>query len=185
METIGSPANNLPMTKAEADPFEAIFRSYWSRIYGILFRIVDDPAEAEDLALETFLRLHERPALLGEGNQLAGWLYRVASNLGYNALRAARRRERYEQRASDPESVNELDPAERADRTIVREQVRTILAEMKPRSARLLILRHSGLSYADLAKTFKLSSGSIGTLLSRAEREFEERYIRRFGNRSD
>jgi RNA polymerase sigma-70 factor (ECF subfamily) len=47
---------------------------------------------------------------------------------------------------------------------------------MKPRSAQLLILRHSGLSYAEIASAIEVSPNSVGTLLARAEREFEEQY---------
>jgi RNA polymerase sigma-70 factor (ECF subfamily) len=47
---------------------------------------------------------------------------------------------------------------------------------MKPRAAQLLILRHSGLSYADIAAALGVAPGSVGTLLARAEKEFERRY---------
>jgi hypothetical protein len=48
----------------------------------------------------------------GREHNVGGWLYRVAVNLGYNALRAARRRTVYEQAAdrqvaADPEAVAE------------------------------------------------------------------------------
>jgi DNA-directed RNA polymerase specialized sigma24 family protein len=42
--------------------------------------------------------------------------------------------------------------------------------------ARLLYLRHLGLSYAELAETLGLAPGSIGKLLARAHKEFERRY---------
>jgi RNA polymerase sigma-70 factor (ECF subfamily) len=47
---------------------------------------------------------------------------------------------------------------------------------MKPRSARVLILRHSGLSYAELAAALQVNPASIGKLLARAEEEFEKKY---------
>jgi RNA polymerase sigma-70 factor (ECF subfamily) len=71
-----------------------------------------------------------------------------------------------------------LDPSREAERAEEREQVRAALEQMKPRSARLLVLRHSGLSYAELAETLKVAPSSIGTLLARAEMEFEEHYRR-------
>jgi transcriptional regulator len=47
---------------------------------------------------------------------------------------------------------------------------------MKPRQAELLIMRHSGMSYKEIAHTLHLSPASIGPLLLRAEREFEKQY---------
>ena len=42
-------------TDSIASAFEALFREHWAHVYGVLRRLVGDPAEAEDLALETFL----------------------------------------------------------------------------------------------------------------------------------
>jgi RNA polymerase sigma-70 factor, ECF subfamily len=47
---------------------------------------------------------------------------------------------------------------------------------MKPRSAKLLILRHSGLNYSEIATALQMNPASVGKLLARAEEEFEEKY---------
>jgi RNA polymerase sigma-70 factor (ECF subfamily) len=47
---------------------------------------------------------------------------------------------------------------------------------MRPREAQLLILRHSGLAYKEIAAALGVAPGSIGTLLARAEKEFERLY---------
>jgi RNA polymerase sigma-70 factor (ECF subfamily) len=57
-----------------------------------------------------------------------------------------------------------------------RRLVRVALAKMNEQRSQLLILRHSGLSYKEIAKTLKLAPASIGPLLLRAEREFEKHY---------
>lgn len=146
----------------------------------MIYRLVGDPAEAEDLALETFWRLYRRSPSPDEGIQLGGWLYRVATNLGYNALRSRKRRQRYEEQAGslDVQVSDPPDPASQVELAQERQQVRFVLAQMKPRAAKLLVLRYSGLSYADIAAALGLAPGSVGTLLARAEEEFERRYRR-------
>jgi RNA polymerase sigma-70 factor (ECF subfamily) len=157
---------------------EPVFREHWTRIYSVIYRLVGDDAEAEDLALETFWRLYRRPPSLKEGQGFGGWLYRVATNLGFNALRARGRRQRYEEAASTLDLGDDLpgDPATELERTQERRKVRAILEQMKPRSAQVLILRYSGLSYAEVAVALGVSPASVGTLLARAEEEFENRY---------
>ncbi len=158
--------------------FETAFNQHWSRVYGVLYRLVGDHAEAEDLALEAFWRLHVQQPALDSDQSLGGWLYRVAMNLGFNALRAQKRRTRYESQAGkfvlDDEQTFDL--AEEVERNLEQRRVRQALANMKSRSAQLLVLRHSGLTYAELAAALSVAPGSIGTLLARAEREFEESY---------
>lgn len=160
----------------EATDFEALFQEHWNRVCGILFRLVGDWDEVQDLALDTYEQLYRRPPK--DDMNLSGWLYRVATNRGLNALRARERRARYEQKAGrlTLEEDQPEDPADVLERKQEQAQVRITLGLMKPRSAQLLILRHSGLSYAEIASAIEVSPNSVGTLLARAEREFEEQY---------
>jgi len=99
----------------------------------------------------------------------------VAANLGYNALRAAKRRIKYEEEAGrDALEINALpDPAYEAEQRAERRRVRDTLKRMNARDAQLLILRHSGFAYKEIASALNVSPNSIGTLLVRAEAEFE------------
>ena len=171
-------------TSAQADPdahaLEAAFDAHWSWVCAMLCRLVGDWDEAQDLALEVFYRLHERPPK--EQARLRSWLYRVATNVGLNALRARQRRRRYEEAAEALElpHASSIDPAAEAERKAevaeARRRVRRALAQMRPRAAQILILRHSGLSYADIAAALIVAPGSVGTLLARAEKAFERHY---------
>jgi RNA polymerase sigma-70 factor (ECF subfamily) len=161
-----------------APDFEALFQQHWTRLCGLLFRLVGDRAEAEDLALDAFYQLYRRPP--GDDHNLGGWLYRVGTRLGFNALRNRQRRQRYEEQAGRQvlQEAHGLDPAQQVEKTQERQRVRAALAQMKPRSARLLLLRHSGLPYAEIAAALEIAPGSVGTLLARAEAEFEQEYRR-------
>jgi len=167
--------------------FEECFGRYWPPIVLLLVRLTGDADEAEDLALETFYRLYQDLDRLKPGkDRLGGWLYRVAMNLGFNALRGKKRRMRYEQDAG-MEAIRSAAPASPAQETEANEekrQVRLVLAQMKPQSAQLLFLRSAGLSYRELADICQVSIHSIGTLLSRAEQDFEKRYRAQFGEGS-
>ena len=85
--------------RASTAEFEAVFLEHWQPICRVLVRLVGDPAEAEDLALETFWQLYRRPPSNDHAQNVGGWLYRVATNLGLNALRARKRRTRHEVQA--------------------------------------------------------------------------------------
>lgn len=167
-----------PLSSTTRPEFEAVFQQHWPRLVAVLFRLTGDRAEAEDLALEVFWRLHRKPALQAEGQDPGGWLYRVATRLGYNALRSRTRRSRYEQRAAAQaaDTAPQLTPEGQVEQRQERQRVRQVLARMRPRAAQLLILRHSGLSYAELAAATGAAPGSVGTLLARAEKEFERLY---------
>jgi RNA polymerase sigma-70 factor, ECF subfamily len=160
----------------QSPAFEALFHQHWERLCRLLYSISGDWDEAEDLALETFVQLHRRPP--ADTVRLGGWLYRVATNKALNALRARKRRQRYEEHAGDLalESDASVDPETAVEQAQERQRVRVALGAIKPRSAQMLILRHSGMSYAEIAAALEISPASVGALLARAQAEFERAY---------
>lgn len=172
-----TPAHPPLATSAEHEAaFEAAFSEHYTRVYGVLFRLLGERAEAEDLTVETFWRLWRHAPAASEN--LGGWLYRVALRLGYNALRAARRRTRYELEAGVAalETSAPPDPARAVELAEERARVRAALEQLPQREAQLLVLRQAGLSYKELAAALGVAPGSIGTLLHRAEAAFEQVY---------
>ena len=165
-------------TESISSAFEALFLEHWAHVYRLLYRLVGDSAEAEDLALETFVRLYQRYPLRENESNPGGWLHRVAMNLGLHSIRSWKRRERYEMTAGKYalEETPEARPAEILAQQEERRLVRLALAKMNERQSQLLILRHSGLSYREIAEGLDLAPTSIGPLLLRAEREFEKHY---------
>jgi RNA polymerase sigma factor (sigma-70 family) len=158
--------------------FEDLFLEYWPSIYRLLMHMIGDPAEAEDLALETFIRFYQRPPKTGEGYNPGGWLYRVATNLGLHSIRSFKRRQQYETKAGTAtlEEISDSQPPEILERKEQHLLAQLTLAKINPRRAELLVMRYSGLAYKDIAKALDLSPTSIGPLLLRAEREFEKIY---------
>lgn len=155
---------------------ECVFHAHYARVVALISRIVRDPARAEDLAVDVFLKWD--PAV---GAAAAGaWLLRVAARTAVDELRRRERRGRYESiaalfRAPPP---TPLDAALASDEVA---RVRRVLAVLPPRDAELLLLRAGGLSYQELAETLQLSASSVGTTLARATDRFRKEYGERYG----
>src|SRR5262245_6692616 len=165
--------------------FETLFLRYYERLYRLIFQLLGNQADAEDITQQVFLKLYHAPdriQLQADETNVLGWLYRVAVNESYNSLRSQRRRMSWHEKFARlwPFSQTAPDPASLAESQDVQAQVRQILAGMKPREAKLLLLRHSGLSYKELALVLNLAPGSVGTLLTQAKRTFAQKYQRAF-----
>ena len=164
--------------------FEALFREHYPRVVGLLARLTCDPGQAEEIASDVFSKLSRRLFLLAGREDIAAWLYRVAMNAGLDAVRANARRRRKEEAASRERlrtgsedcALESLLREERAAR------VRALLAAMKPRDAHILLLRSSGMPYREIAQALGVQASSVGTILARAERDFERRYRARHGD---
>ncbi|HEV2447768.1 MAG TPA: sigma-70 family RNA polymerase sigma factor [Candidatus Sulfopaludibacter sp.] len=162
--------------------FDTLFQEHYPRIVGMLARLIGDRGHSEEIAADVFCKVAGRQTL-PQPAELTAWVYRVATNAGLDALRSNARRRRREQQA-EAESVRAASPEGALDDLLRQERcarVRAVLALLKPREAQLLLLRANGLAYRELAQTLGIHPGSVGTLLARAEAEFERKFRARYG----
>ena len=162
--------------------FEDLFTGHYPRLVKTLIRLVGDPGQAEELAADTFYRLHQnRPP--GTPDTLAGWLYRTAMNLGLDALRANARRSRREDQAgrealhkdAQESPLHELMAEEE------RQRVRSVLALLKPEYSQALLMTSSGFSCKEMSGVLGMKTDSLYVLLGRARAKFEQEYLKLYG----
>src|SRR6202521_2326243 len=162
--------------RTDDESFEALFTAEYARVAGIANRVLADPHEAEDVAQEVFIdfnRLHSASAPYA-----AAWLYRAAAHKALNRVRGRRRREKRELSQATDEGAQTMDPQHMLEVSEDRRNVRQALARMAPKPATVLVLRASGLSYAEVAQALGVGIGQIGTLLRRAEAALRKEVIR-------
>jgi RNA polymerase sigma-70 factor (ECF subfamily) len=144
---------------------EEVFRAAYPRVVGVAARVLGSRNEAEDVAQEVFLAFARSSVPAG---QAPGWLSVAAAHTALNHLRAGRRRASREEAVGDGDAVSP-DIADAVVTLDERRRVRAALARLPRRHAVALVLRHSGLSYAETAAALDLSPGSVGTSVRRAE----------------
>jgi RNA polymerase sigma-70 factor (ECF subfamily) len=152
--------------------FEDLFRKEYARVVAIAHRVVADADEAEDVAQDVFVSFYRKhPA---EAHYAAPWLYAAAAHTALNVLRSRERRGKRDAAEALRRDTQVPDPAQAAETAETRSEVRAALGRLPDRSAALLALRYSGLSYEEIAAALGLRQSSIGTLLRRAEDAFRK-----------
>ncbi len=152
--------------RAVRGDLEQVFRRHYGGVVAVAARVLGGGGEAEDVAQEVFLSFgcSAVPA-----DEAGGWLSVAAAHTALNHLRSGRRRGDREVAVASGEPTAVPDVADDVLTREARERVRAALAALPRTQAVALVLRHSGLSYADVAAALDLSPGSIGTTLRRAE----------------
>ena len=167
LRSIPDPPTATTASRQEpGDPFDRLFLREYGRVVAIAQRVVDDRAEAEDVAQEVFWDLHRRRHT--EAPYARAWLYKAAAHTALNRVRSRKRRERRELTTLDRATVSP-DPSQIVERKHEREEVRAALQRLPRKAASVLALRYSGLSYVEVAQALGVGTNQIGTLLRRAE----------------
>jgi RNA polymerase sigma-70 factor (ECF subfamily) len=145
---------------------EAVFHRDYQRVVAVAARVLGSRDEAEDVAQEVFLSFGRSSVPAAEAR---GWLCVAAAHTALNLLRSGRRRASREEVAAAADDTVVSDVAEAVVKLEERRRVRAALTRLPRTHAVALVLRHSGLSYADVAAALGLSPGSVGTTVRRAE----------------
>jgi len=161
--------------RPDDEAFEALFTAEYARVAGIANRVLADPHEAEDVAQEVFIDFHRLHS--ASAQYARAWLHRAAAHAALNRLRGARRRQRREV-AQAAEEGSAIDPQKQVEINEDRRRVRQALARMAPKPAAVLVLRASGLSYAEVGQALGVGTGQVGTLLRRAESALRKEVVR-------
>ena len=161
-----------------ADPFERLFSAEYATVVAIASRVLADAHEAEDVAQEVFVQFHRAYApTLDKGDivpHARPWLHAAAVHTALNVVRGRRRRAQREQAEAGAHDRlysmgDDADPARLAEVKERQGEVRAALGRLPAKSAAVLALRYSGLSYAETAAALDVNVGQVGTLLRRAE----------------
>ena len=149
--------------------WDEIVDQHSERVYRLAYRLTGNPADAEDLTQDVFVRVFRSLSTYSPGT-FEGWLHRVTTNL---FLDGARRKQRIRFDALSDERADRLHSAEGAphdsyaDRTFDAD-VEQALAQLPPDfRAAVVLCDIEGLSYEEIAD---IMGAKLGTIRSRIHR---------------
>lgn len=87
--------------RGEAAAFEALVRRHFRAAYSVALAVLQSPAEAEDVAQESFLAAFQRLDTCREPDRFAGWLVQIVRNRALNALESSKLRSRTAERSAE------------------------------------------------------------------------------------
>ncbi len=157
---------------------EQAYRDHATDVYRVAYGILRDPDEALDATHDTFARAWERWDQYDSQRPLRGWLHGIVVHLALDQLRRQRvRRLALPALGRSPLGhVGAGSVADPADAVALREVVEIALDGLRPAARAALVLRHFyGYDYAQIGSMLGMSSGTVGSTLSRAHAAIRSR----------
>ena len=166
----------LAFQRGDEEGFRALFDKYARAMVAFCHRFVRDPARAEELAQDVFLKVHRSAGGWQPAASFRSWLYRIASNHCLNELRrgeytARRAGDRGEDGAMDPDALpgHAATPEEAAQGAALSRAVEALLRSLPDNQrAAFVLCRFEGLSYEEIARALDVSVAAVKSLVHRA-----------------
>ena len=167
----------------DTSAFEALVERYQQQVYNLALRMVNNEADAQDLAQEAFIRAWRGLGSFQFTSQFSTWLYRLTSNICIDFLRAQKRRKvvsltmlrdeedsQWDLPDSDPLPEQQMIAAEE------REALSKAFAALDPEFRQVLTLRIvNGCSYQQISQILGVAEGTVKSRLSRAREQLRKK----------
>lgn len=170
--------------RGDKTAFDALVRKYQHKIVKLVSRYVYEPAEAQDIAQETFIKAYRALPRFRGDSAFYTWIYRIAINTAKNYLVANSRRpvdqqldlqdpEQYEMNArlkdvDTPESMLLTDE--------IQATVEGAIQELPEELRTAIVLRElEGMSYEEIAAAMDCPVGTVRSRIFRAREAISER----------
>lgn len=184
----------LRVKEEDTAAFEQLMELYQHRVIGVLYHMVGNAEEAEDLAQEVFLRVYRSRKGYKPVGKFSTWVFTIANNLALNAIRDRKRKPVREATGSDsgplgPRPLEQLvsSPsgampsrifAQGEMSAVVRAAVQQLSEEQR---MAVMLNKFEDMSYRQIAEIMNKSEMAVKSLLSRARsslREILDPYLR-------
>ena len=175
-ETADTQSVSAKDTRELRERFTAQAMQYVDQLYSAALRMSRNPADAEDLVQETYMKAFASYHQFTEGTNLKAWLYRILTNTYINLYRKRQR----EPQQSQGETVEDWQLAAAGDHDAV--GLRSAEAEALsslPEDFRMVVYYSDveGFAYKDIAEIMDIPIGTVMSRLHRGRRILREKLL--------
>jgi RNA polymerase sigma-70 factor (ECF subfamily) len=161
------PALIRAASRGDVPSFEQLVRDHQHHVARFLNRMLGDPATAEDVTQETFVRVFRRLASFSFESKFSTWLFQIARNAGIDEVRRRQRHARLSDAMPRPSvAVNGAADA--------RVELQAALDSLPERlRTPLLLVEMLGLRYREVAEVVGVAEGTIKSRIFHARAQLQ------------
>jgi RNA polymerase sigma-70 factor (ECF subfamily) len=166
----------LRVKDGDGASFGVLLEKHRTPVVHFLYRMVQNPAVAEELAQEVFLRVYRSRATYEPTAKFTTWLFRIATHLALNALRDGKH-ERLQERLDDDSAEMPVRQVSDGRPSVEQRMVyqakldevrRAVGALPEKQRAAVLMHKYEEMEYSQIARVLNCSESAIKSLLFRA-----------------
>ncbi len=169
--------------RGDLSVFNALTRMWYEKILGLLYRVLGDIDEAEDVCQKTFITAYFRLHQLKEDDKFPTWLYRIANNCAIDHMRnrKASFRGNGKQYPDGSDGISELAEAEpvdlewRIDGTALRRLCEKTLGSIPDEQRVVIVMKlYQDLKFTEIAEVLNIPVNTVKTRMYTGLRAIKE-----------
>jgi RNA polymerase sigma-70 factor (ECF subfamily) len=176
----------LRVKQGDSEAFAQLVDKYKQPVMNVVYRMLHDATEAEDIAQNVFIQVHKSASRYQVSSKFTTWLFTIARNLCLNELRRRSRHPADSMEAAHPENEEQpwqqfedkktFSPPETLLHGELERKIEQAVAEL-PENQRtaILLCRQDELSYEEIAKVLRCSVSATKSLIHRGRETLKEK----------
>lgn len=161
--------------------FDDLITRYKKQVFALIFRLVHNQTDAEDIAQETFIKAYRSFGSYDPSYPIITWLFKIAHNSAIDFLRARKPESLSIHDEDNPLDIQDTDNSleEKIEASSQQELIETVLGSLPPLYREILILRHQQeLSYEEISQSLDIPVGTVKIRLFRARDIMKHKLVR-------
>jgi RNA polymerase sigma-70 factor (ECF subfamily) len=167
--------------------YRELLDRYQRPVFSLIYRMVRDREQAEDLAQETFVKVFNHIESFDPKYKFSSWIFKIASNLTIDALRRKELKTVSLDGSRNAETPDEIDatritvesrdenPEEFLEAKELGQEIEQAIGELRPEYRTAILLRHvEGRPYEEISEIMGIPLGTVKTYIHRARGELRE-----------
>jgi len=176
----------LLVKQGDVSAFEQLVEKYKQPVLNLVYRMLRDLTEAEDIAQNVFVQVHKSASRYEVSSKFSTWLFTIARNLSLNEIRRRSRHPAESMDAPHPDNEDQpwhqfedkktFTPPESLLHGELENKVLEAIAELpENQKTALLLCRQGELSYEEIAEVVGTSLSATKSLIHRARETLKQK----------
>ncbi len=168
--------------KGDIDAYEEIIKKYENKVCGIIYHMIKNQNDVEDLAQEVFIKVYKNLSKFKGDSSLYTWIYKITVNLCLDEVKKRKNIIYLDEKleVEDGELERELPSSDKTQVELyeekeLKEKLHKCIGKLPEKQRVMIVLRDiKGFSYEEISEITSVKLGTVKSQINRARLKLKE-----------